>query len=83
LFEVQRPQLIALIEEINKSRPPTSDAPPSPWMTTDQAATHLALSPDALRARARRRTIPAHRDGDRWLYHREEVDAFIRDGGCR
>ena len=52
-------------------------------MTAKQAAVHLALGRDALRARARRGTIPAHRDGDRWLYNRAELDAFIRNDGCR
>ncbi len=56
---------------------------PDQWMTTDQAAAYLRLSREALRARARRGTIPSHRDGDRWLYSRAEIDAFIRDGRCR
>jgi excisionase family DNA binding protein len=49
-----------------------------PWMTTERAATYLSLTPDALRARVRRGTIPAHRDGHRWLFHRDELDAHVR-----
>jgi excisionase family DNA binding protein len=51
-----------------------------PWMTTERAATYLSLTPEALRARVRRGTIPAHRDGDRWLFHRDELDAHVRRG---
>jgi len=51
-----------------------------PWMTTERAAAYLSLSPEALRARVRRGTIPAHRDGDRWLFHRDELDAHVRRG---
>ena len=61
----------------------TAEANATSWMTTDQAATYLALRPDALRARARRGTVPAHRDDDRWLYNRAELDAFIREGDYR
>lgn len=49
-----------------------------PWMTTERAANYLCLSPEALRARVRRGRVPAHRDGDRWLFHRDELDALIR-----
>ena len=49
-----------------------------PWLTTVEAAAHLRLTAEALRARARRGTIPAHREGDRWLFHRDELDAHVR-----
>ena len=49
-----------------------------PWMTTERAAAYLSLTADALRARVRRGTITAHRDGDRWLFHRDELDAHVR-----
>jgi excisionase family DNA binding protein len=50
----------------------------SPWLTTTEAAAYLRLTPEALRARVRRGTVPAHRDGDRWLFHRDELDAYVR-----
>jgi excisionase family DNA binding protein len=50
---------------------------PEPWMTTLDAARYLRLSPEALRARARRGTIPVHRDGQRFLFHRDELDSYL------
>ena len=50
---------------------------PDPWMTTIEAARYLRLSPEALRARVRRGTIPAHRDGQRLLFHRDELDRHV------
>jgi excisionase family DNA binding protein len=50
---------------------------PDPWMTTLEAAQYLRLSPEALRARVRRGTIPAHRDGHRLLFHRDELDQHV------
>jgi excisionase family DNA binding protein len=54
-----------------------------PWMTTLEAAQYLRLSPEALRARVRRGTIPAHRDGQRLLFHRDELDQHVGWRGDR
>ncbi len=53
--------------------PAMSDQPPG--QATDQAATHtivdaarlLGVSENAVRKRIRRGTLPAHKEGDRWL----------------
>jgi excisionase family DNA binding protein len=50
---------------------------PQVWLTTSEAAGRLRLSPEALRARARRGTVPAHRDGRRYLFRRDELDCAI------
>ena len=53
-------------------------------MTTEEAAAYRRMSPVALRARVRRGTVPAHRDGRRLLFRRDELDAL--DGyhhGCQ
>jgi excisionase family DNA binding protein len=57
--------------------------PPDPWLTTAEAARYVHLTAEALRARVRRGTIPAHRDGDRWLFHRDELDRHLLGHGGR
>jgi excisionase family DNA binding protein len=46
-------------------------------MTVAEASSYLHLTPTALRARVRRGTVPAHRDGTRYLFHRGELDAHL------
>jgi excisionase family DNA binding protein len=55
----------------------TQHGQPDVWMSTEEAAIYLCLSPPALRARVRRGTVPAHRDGRRLLYHRDELDRSV------
>lgn len=51
-------------------------------MTTDQAARYLQTSEQALRKRAQRAGVPAHRDDTgRWLFNRDEIDHAR--GRCR
>jgi excisionase family DNA binding protein len=61
--------------------------PPDVWMTVAEAARHLKLSPEAVRARLRRGTLPGYRDEGRWLVHRDELDAHLHrsqnDSGAR
>jgi excisionase family DNA binding protein len=47
---------------------------PSPWMTRREAAAYLHLPLSRLE---KSRDIPAHRDGGRLLYHREELDSYF------
>ena len=76
-----RPEIERLVDQRVDERLRGVEPPgPDPWMTTAEAADYLRLTPEALRARARRGTVPARRDGDRYLFHREELDASIR---CR
>jgi excisionase family DNA binding protein len=69
-----------VVAELNAG---TNHEPPDPWMTTLEAASYLRLSPEALRARARRGTIPVHRDGQRFLFHRDELDSYLGWHGDR
>ena len=50
----------------------------SPWLTRAQAAVYLGLPVSRLE---KDRQIPAHRDGRRILYHRDELDAYFRGLG--
>jgi excisionase family DNA binding protein len=59
-----------------------TSAASSPWMTAEEAADYLRCSVSRLRKLSMHRELAAHRDGGRVLYRREELDAFITDGGA-
>jgi excisionase family DNA binding protein len=54
----------------------------SPWMTAAQAARYLGCSVSRVRTLTLTGELPSHRDGRRPLYHREELDAYVRAGGA-
>ena len=48
------------------------------WLTLEEAAAHLRLSPAAARKRAERGQLPgAVKDGSRWLVDRRALDAAL------
>lgn len=55
---------------------------PAPWMTAEEAADYLRCSISRLRKLTMRKLVPAHRDGGRVLYRREDLNAFIAGGGA-
>jgi excisionase family DNA binding protein len=79
LLDLIRPDLERLVDErveqgLRRFVPPD----PEPWMSTERAARYLGMSVPALRARAQRGTIPAHKDETRWVFNREELDRALR-----
>jgi excisionase family DNA binding protein len=54
---------------------------PSPWLTVEQAAEHLACPTSRVYALVSARRIPHERDGSRPLFDRRELDAWVRSGG--
>lgn len=80
LLDLIRPQLEEVVRaEVDERLLAFVPPPPDPWMTTTQAADYLQLNEEALRKRARRGTVPAHRDdAGRWLFRRDELDASLR-----
>lgn len=54
----------------------------SPWLTAAQAADYLGCSVSRIRALTLTGELPHHRDGRRPLYHRDELDAYVRAGGA-
>lgn len=46
----------------------------SPWLTRAEAAEYLRLPVSRLE---KDRLIPAHKDGGRVLYHRDELDGYV------
>jgi excisionase family DNA binding protein len=78
LLDLLRPEVERLVNDFVTQRL-ISFRPrqPDPWLDVADASTYLRLTPAALRARIRRGTIPAHRDGSRWLLDRRELDAHL------
>jgi excisionase family DNA binding protein len=79
ILDLVRPQLVEIVDALVEERlarfePP----PPEPWMTAKEAAVYLSTSVTAIRQKAQRGTVPAHKDEGRWLFHREELDEYIR-----
>jgi excisionase family DNA binding protein len=60
-----------------------ADAQPSPWMDAKGAAGYLACSVSRVRTLTMTGDLLVHRDGNRPLYHRDELDAYVRSGGAK
>jgi excisionase family DNA binding protein len=58
------------------------DGSGSPWLTAAQAAGYLGCSVSRIRTLTLTRELPHHRDGRRPLYHRDELDEYVRAGGA-
>jgi excisionase family DNA binding protein len=78
LFDLLRPELERLVDQRVAEKLACFTPPqPDPWMTAAEGARYLNLSPEAVRARCRRGTLPGHHDGTRWLLDRRELDAHL------
>lgn len=51
------------------------------WLNTGEAARRLGLTEDALRQRAKKGQIEAHRIGRRLRFRIEDLDALLSPGG--
>lgn len=60
----------------------TIDRSGSPWLTARQVAGYLGCSLSRVRALTLTGELPHHRDGRRPLYHRDELDEYVRGGGA-
>jgi excisionase family DNA binding protein len=54
----------------------------SPWMTTTEAAKYLRCSSDRVKRLACEGRIPAHKEGRRNLFHRNELRDWIASGNA-
>ena len=54
----------------------------SPWLRAPEAAAYLACPESRIRKLTMTGELPSHQDGRRVLYRRDELDAFIRNGGA-
>ena len=78
LSDEEREAIAAKVWERLLLEPPRQ----SPWMRTAEAAEYLRCPMSRLRKLTMLNRIPSHRDGRRVLYHRDDLDAFIRAGGA-
>lgn len=66
--------LVAAVTDATRSR--------SPWMTAVEAAEYIRAPLSRVRKLTMTGEIPHEHDGRRPVYHRDELDQFIRDGGA-
>ena len=52
------------------------------WLSVDEIGTYLGVSRDTVYAWISSRKLSAHRVGRLWKFKRDEVDAWVRDGGA-
>jgi excisionase family DNA binding protein len=70
-------EIAAIVADMVVQRLETSKGPE--WMRVDQAAEHLQMTPDAIRALVKRDKVPHHRTpSGRVLLERNELDRWVR-----
>jgi len=74
LAEQLAPRLLSLLDAAVQS---------TGWLDVEQAAAHLVCPKSRLYALVSARRIPFHKDGSRTLFRREELDAWVRNGGAK
>jgi excisionase family DNA binding protein len=57
--------------------------PKGPWLDARECAAHIKAPISRVYALSSSGGIPAHRDGSRLLFKRDELDAWIESGGGR
>ena len=50
------------------------------WISITEAATHLGVKVDTIRAWIKKTDIPAHKIGKRWKFKISELDAWVKSG---
>jgi excisionase family DNA binding protein len=75
LLAVLAPDVVAAIEQLVEELVLEQLGNGSPWLDREAAARYLSLPVSRLE---KDRKIPSHRDGRRVLYHRDELDAYLR-----
>jgi len=54
----------------------------SPWLSAEQAAAYLQCPLSRVRKLTMTGDLPHEHDGRRVLYHRDELDKYVRAGGA-
>ncbi len=52
------------------------------WLSVDEIAAHLGVSAVTIYRWLEKGGIPAHRVGKLWKFKRDEVDAWVKQGGA-
>ena len=50
------------------------------WISITEAATHLGVKVDTIRAWIKKTDIPAHKIGKLWKFKIAELDAWVKSG---
>jgi len=53
------------------------------WLSVDEIGDYLGVKRDTIYNWISDRQMPAHRVGRLWKFKKEEVDAWVREGGAR
>jgi len=56
--------------------------PQTPWLTADTAAHYIGCGKRRIYDLAAANRIPVHREGNRLLFHRDELDSWIVSGAA-
>ncbi len=52
------------------------------WLSVDEIARYLGVSSDTVYRWIDRYSMPAHRMGRFWKFKKEQIDAWVEDGGA-
>lgn len=52
------------------------------WMSVDEIADYLGVSKDTVYAWVTKKGMPGYKVGRFWKFKRDDVDAWVRDGGA-
>ena len=64
------------------SQPKRSNDLEDRWRSVDEIAEYLGVSKDTVYAWITQKGMPGHKVGRFWKFKREDVDAWVRDGGA-
>lgn len=59
-----------------------ADAMEDRWLSVDEIAEYLGVSKDTVYTWVTSKGMPGHKVGRFWKFKREDVDAWVRDGGA-
>jgi excisionase family DNA binding protein len=51
------------------------------WLTVDDICKYLNVSNETVYKWIEKRAMPGHRVGRRWMFKKDEVDAWVKAGG--
>ena len=52
------------------------------WLSADEIASYIGVTKDTVYTWVTLKGMPGHKVGRFWTFKREEVDAWVRDGGA-
>jgi len=54
-----------------------------PWVSLEEIARHVGVSPDSIHRWIRQKDLPAHRVGRLWRFKVSEIDEWVQAGRTR